>query len=140
MTTPRILFVDDNKDILDSGVAALQEAGYDVLPAINSDIACVLLEQGLLFDVLVTDIVLPGRLDGFALAAKAREFIPDIRIIYSTGFGSVARIRARGALYGELLAKPWRVGDLVKIIGQHESRFGSCHETARRVSSGRYRR
>ena len=120
MTTPRILFADDDKDILDIGITTLKEAGYDVMPAINSDIACFLLEQGLAFDVLVTDIVLPGILDGFALAAKAREFIPDIRIIYSTGFGSVARIRARGALYGELLAKPWQGRDLLKIIGIRE--------------------
>jgi DNA-binding NtrC family response regulator len=120
MTTPRILFADDDKDILDLGITALTEAGCDVMPAINSDIACVLFEQGLRFDVLVTDIVLPGRLDGFALAAKAREFIPNIRIIYSTGFGSVARIRARGALYGELLVKPWQGRDLVKIVAIRE--------------------
>ncbi len=136
MTTPRILFADDDKDILNLGVTALQEAGYDVMPAINSDIACVLFEQGLVFDVLVTDIVLPGRLDGFGLAVKAREFMPNIGIIYSTGFGNVARIRAQGALYGDLLVKPWRVRDLVKLISQHESRFGSCHDSAKRASSG----
>jgi DNA-binding NtrC family response regulator len=120
MTTPRILFADDDKDILDLGITALKEAGCDAMPAINSDIACLVLEQGLPFDVLVTDIVLPGVLDGFALAAKAREFIPNIRIVYSTGFGSVARIRARGALYGELLVKPWRGRDLLKVIGIRE--------------------
>jgi DNA-binding NtrC family response regulator len=123
MTTPRILFADDDKDILDLGITALKEAGCDVMPAINSDIACVLFEQGLVFDLLVTDIVLPGRLDGFALAARAREFNPNIRIIYSTGFGSVARIRARGALYGELLVKPWQGRDLVKIVGIREPGF-----------------
>jgi len=117
-TTPRILFADDDKDILDFGITALKEAGCDVMPAINSDIACVLFEEGLVFDVLVTDIVLPGRLDGFALAAQAREFNPDIKIVYSTGFGSVARIRARGAPYGDLLVKPWQSGDLVKIVGK----------------------
>jgi DNA-binding NtrC family response regulator len=121
MTTPRILFADDDKDILDLGITTLKEAGYDVMPAINSDIACFLLEQGLAFDVLVTDIVLPGVLDGFALAAKAREFIPGIRIIYSTGFGPVARIRARGALFGDLLSKPWRSRDLLKILERQES-------------------
>jgi DNA-binding NtrC family response regulator len=120
MTTPRILFADDDKDILDLGITALKEAGCDAMPAINSDIACLVLEQGLPFDVLVTDIVLPGVLDGFALAAKAREFIPNIRIVYSTGFGSVARIRARGALYGELLVKPWQGRDLLKVIGIRE--------------------
>jgi DNA-binding NtrC family response regulator len=135
MLTPRILFADDDKDILDLGITALKEAGCDVMPAINSDIACVLLEQGLLFDVLVTDIVLPGLLDGFALAAKAREFIPGIRIIYSTGFGSVARIRARGALFGDLLFKPWLGRDLLKIIGIRESGLNFSPSTTKAARS-----
>jgi len=130
MKTPRILFADDDKDILDLGITTLAEAGYDAVPAINSDIACVLLEQGLLFDVLVTDIVLPGLLDGFALASKAREFIPNIRIIYSTGFGSVARIRARGAPYGDMLVKPWQSRDLLKLIGIESRSRVSRSETS----------
>jgi DNA-binding NtrC family response regulator len=116
MTQPRILFVDDEKDIAAIAAETLEPAGYDVLTAIDSDIALILMEEGVAFDLLITDIVLPGLLDGFALARHALRLMPRIRVVYSTGFGGVARIRSRGAPYGEVLEKPWRSGTLLKTV------------------------
>ncbi|MBV9522013.1 MAG: response regulator [Alphaproteobacteria bacterium] len=116
MIGPSILFVDDEQDILDLGVTALENAGLRVLPAISSDVALILLEQGLPFELMITDIVLPGVLDGFALARKARELRHDIKIIYTTGYAGIANVRSRGAPYGEVLGKPWRVRQLVEIV------------------------
>ena len=113
---PTVLFVDDDRDVLAIGVSLLEEAGYRVQGAASGDIAAILLEQGLRFDLLVTDVVLPGKLDGFALADKAHALVPEMRIIYSTGFGEVARIRSRGAVYGEVLRKPWRTADLLHAV------------------------
>jgi len=113
---PTILFVDDDRDVLAIGISTLEESGYRLQGAASGDIAAILLEQGLRFDVLITDIVLPGRLDGFALADKAHALVPEMRIIYSTGFGEVARIRYRGAVYGEFLRKPWRAADLLRSV------------------------
>jgi DNA-binding NtrC family response regulator len=111
---PTILFVDDDRDVLAIGVSTLEEAGYRVQGAASGDIAAILLEQGLRFDLLITDIVLPGKLDGFALADRAHALVPEMRIVYSTGYGEVARIRYRGAVYGEFLPKPWRGADLLR--------------------------
>lgn len=116
MSGTDILLVDDEQDILDLGIGVLREAGYDVLPALNGDIALILLEQKLPFRLLVTDIIMPGMLDGFALARKARETRPDIRIVYTTGFSGAADIRSRGAPYGETLIKPWMPHDLLAIV------------------------
>jgi CheY-like chemotaxis protein len=114
--SPQILLVDDERDILELGAMALREAGYEVQPAANGDIALVLMEQGLGFKLLVTDVVMPGVLDGYALARRAREIDPHIPIIYTTGFSHVASIRAPGAPAGEVLVKPWRPSALLRLV------------------------
>ncbi|MDB5409132.1 MAG: hybrid sensor histidine kinase/response regulator [Rhodospirillales bacterium] len=116
MSATDILLVDDEPDILDIGLTVLRGAGYHVLPALNGDIALILLEQGLPFRLLVTDIIMPGLLDGFSLARKARETLPDIRIVYTTGYSGAASIRSRGAPYGDTLVKPWMPRDLLEIV------------------------
>ena len=116
MQAVEILFVDDESDILTLGVSALREAGYSVQSAISGDVAMILVEQGLLFDLLITDIVMPGFLDGFALARKAREFIPDLPILYSTGFGKAASMGSERAPAGELLLKPYRQSELLHAV------------------------
>ncbi len=113
MHRPDILLVDDDDDILDIGIAALRAAGFEPLPAISADVALILLEQGLPFDLLITDVVMPGMLDGFALARRARDLLPALRIIYTTGYAGSASVRAPGAPFGETLVKPWRINDLV---------------------------
>jgi CheY-like chemotaxis protein len=112
-----ILLVDDERDILDLGMAALRGAGYSVQQAISGDIAFLLIQQGLLFNLLVTDIVMPGQLDGFGLAKKVREVIPAMPIVYSTGFARAADMRTKDAPDGCLLIKPWRQRDLLAAVG-----------------------
>ena len=116
MTQPTIMVVDDDPDILELVTAILRDEGYEVTAVSNGDIALVILEQGLPYRVLITDVVLPGALDGFALARKARELNPGINVIYATGFAEVARVRSRGAPFGEILQKPWRASDLVQMV------------------------
>jgi CheY-like chemotaxis protein len=115
---PEILLVDDDKAVLDLGVLVLQEAGYGVAGVGSGDIALVILEQNLRFRLLITDVVLPGVFDGFALAHKAKTLVPDIAIIYTTGYGGgLVRVRSQGAPYGEVLAKPWKASELLKLTG-----------------------
>jgi CheY-like chemotaxis protein len=111
-----ILFVEDDASILEIAVEMLRGARYDVVPAVNADIGLILLEQNLPFRLLITDIVLPGRLDGFALARRAREILPKIEIIYATGFPGVADVRSRGAPWGRTLLKPFGRDDLIKTV------------------------
>lgn len=116
MAQPEILLVDDERAILDLAAVVLREAGFTVMTAISADIALIFLEQGLRFRILITDVVLPGMLDGFALAHKAREIIPSIQVIYATGFAGVARVRAVGSPYGTVLMKPWHGTQLVELV------------------------
>jgi CheY-like chemotaxis protein len=116
MSATDILLVDDEQDILDIGLKVLRGAGYRVSPALNGDIAMILVEQGLPFRLLVTDVIMPGLLDGFSLARRVREALPDIRIVYTTGYSGIASIRSRGAPDGDTLVKPWLPRDLLAIV------------------------
>src|SRR6266436_4437387 len=116
MSGADILFVEDDQEILDLWIPVLRQAGYEATPAVNADIAVILLEQGLPFRLLITDVVLPGRLDGFALARRAKEIRPHIEIIYATAFPVVAGVRSRGAPWGKTLLKPFGSDDLVRTV------------------------
>ena len=116
MTQTNILLVDDNEDALAIGALMLEEAGYNVVPSPDSDIALVLLQESVPFELLVTDIILPGRLDGFGLAHEARCFLPQIAVLYTTGFADVARIRSRGNVYGDVLSKPFKGDALLRAV------------------------
>ncbi len=116
MGKPAILLVDDCEDVLDLAASAIKDAGFDVITACSGDVALILLEQRLPFRLLMTDVVMPGFLDGFALARKAREYLPEIRVIYTTGYREIACVRARGAPFGDVLAKPWSLATLVDAV------------------------
>jgi CheY-like chemotaxis protein len=116
MLRSNILLVDDEQDILMLGISALRDAGFTVQGAISGDIAMILIEQGLQFDLLVTDIVMPGLLDGFALAKRVREVVPEVPILYSTGFTRAANARANGIPEGQVLLKPWLPSELVTAV------------------------
>src|SRR5260370_13179668 len=86
------------------------------MQAVNADIALILLEQGLPFRLLITDVVLPGRLDGFALARRAKELRPKIEIIYETAFPVVAGIKSRRAPRGRTVLQTLRRDDLLQNL------------------------
>ena len=117
MGHPDILFVDDEEDVLRIAGEILREAGYRSQPAISGDVALIMLQQGSRFRLLITDIILPGLLDGFALARQARKFCPGIPLIYSTGYyGSAAQGRPRDAPHGKTLVKPWGAEALLATV------------------------
>jgi CheY-like chemotaxis protein len=112
----QILVVDDEEGILDLILSILKDKGCRATSAVNGDVALVILEQGLPFQLLITDIAMPGLLDGYALARKARELRPEMQIIYMTGFAGMANIRSRGAPYGQTIIKPWTTQVLLAAV------------------------
>jgi CheY-like chemotaxis protein len=111
-----ILVVDDDEDVRALAVAILHDAGYRALPAANGDAALTLLQNGLVVDLLFTDIVMPGELDGFRLAVEARRIQPDIKVVYTTGFaGFPARISGQ-VIRGPMLKKPYRPAELATEV------------------------
>jgi CheY-like chemotaxis protein len=129
-----VLVVDDDDDVRALAVAILHDAGYRALPAANGDAALTLLQNGLAVDLLFTDIVMPGELDGFRLAVEARRIQPEIKIVYTTGFaGFPARISLQ-VVPAPMLKKPYRPAELASVVmGALEHADGFIARTAHRA-------
>jgi DNA-binding NtrC family response regulator len=113
---PDILVVDDEDDVRELAVFALRDGGFEVSDTINGDVAFILLEQGLKPKLLFTDIVMPGERDGIALARDAKLLVPDLRVLYATGFMGFARAKSGSILYGDVLQKPYSPSELVELV------------------------
>jgi CheY-like chemotaxis protein len=113
-TARTILVVEDDRDVREVAIAALEDAGYRVLEAASGDDAYRLLlaHPDLRIDALFTDIVMPGRLDGIDIANAARELRPGLRILYTTGFADLVRRGREHDTRGPILRKPYRPAEL----------------------------
>jgi len=101
----RVLVVDDDDEVRDAVTAMLEELGYQVDEAPNAAVALDRLadpEQPNI-DVLFSDIVMPGPLDGIALADEVHRLYPSIRIVLATGYST--RLMASSGY--QVLAKPF---------------------------------
>jgi DNA-binding response OmpR family regulator len=79
-----LMVVEDEKDIRAIMVDVLMDAGFDILEAATADDAIVLLRDERI-RLIVTDINLPGHMDGIALAHEARKQSPNIPVIFISG-------------------------------------------------------
>jgi PAS domain S-box-containing protein len=111
VTTSRIdtvLVVEDEPAVRAAACAMLQELGYRCLEASDGSQALALLERGAEVQLLFTDMVMPGPVKSTELAALAREMIPDLPILFTSGYAESAVLREgrmeQGAL---LLSKPY---------------------------------
>jgi CheY-like chemotaxis protein len=108
----RILVVEDDPLIQEFVVEALREAGYEVIHVASGEEALAWCRQQVA-DVLVTDIRLPGKLDGWQIAERCREHDPGLPVIYATGFSPVAARPVPGSL---TLQKPYRPEEIVQAV------------------------
>ncbi|MGB0720398.1 MAG: response regulator, partial [Bdellovibrionales bacterium] len=84
-----ILLAEDDTSMLGFIKLALEKAGHSVEATENGYDALKTLEGGENFDLLLTDIVMPG-MDGIELSQKASKLNPDLKIMFITGFSAVA--------------------------------------------------
>ena len=82
---PRVLVVEDEFLIRLTLVEALSDDGFEVLEAETGDDALQILQADPAICLLLTDIQMPGSLNGRTLALKARESLPNLPIIFMTG-------------------------------------------------------
>lgn len=86
ISQPTVLLVEDEPLLRELLCIELEDAGYQVTEAADGDAALRLLDAPDHIDLLLTDIRLPGSVDGWAVARHARESRPDLPVIYATGF------------------------------------------------------
>jgi PAS domain S-box-containing protein len=113
----RILVVDDNQGVLDEVVEQLTSLGYRVISASSGAEALEVLQRDGHFDLLFTDVVMPGELAGRALAAKALELRPGLKVLFASGYFEGALV-GKGQLETDVqfLAKPYRKKELAQKI------------------------
>ncbi|MDX5359897.1 MAG: response regulator [Alphaproteobacteria bacterium] len=113
----RILVVEDDAMVRNYVVSALESLGYDVKACASADEAIAIARHGGRFDLLFTDIVLPGETNGFQLAAIMRTSHPGLRVLFTTGFSNDA-IGHDAALKSDaiLLRKPYRKRKLAEMV------------------------
>ncbi|MBS0296544.1 MAG: response regulator [Proteobacteria bacterium] len=106
-----VLVVEDEALVREVLCDDLREAGYLVDEAERGDDAIAALQRG--FDVLLTDIRLPGRLTGWDVAEAARRATPDIQVIYMTGYTPDAPRQVAGS---QLISKPCTGSEIVALM------------------------
>ena len=112
-----ILVVEDDRLVRDYVLAQLHSLGYVTLQAANAAEAIAIVASGKPFDLLFTDVIMPGKMNGRQLADELLKTRPDLRVVYTSGYTENAIIHHGRLDSGVLLlAKPYRKSDLARII------------------------
>jgi len=112
----KVLLVEDNKEVAEAAAAMLESIGCSVQHANASEPALALLASGERFDLVLSDIVMPGGLDGMQLARRLRAEYPSLPVLLTTGYSNSAQ-KAAGEHF-PILLKPYRIEALQEAIGR----------------------
>ena len=88
---PAVLIVDDSAEVAEVTSALFEHLGYDTLYRESADAALKLLADGARVDLVFSDIVMPGTIDGVGLASEIRSQYPDLPVLLTTGYSDAAR-------------------------------------------------
>jgi CheY-like chemotaxis protein len=112
-----ILVVDDEPRMRRLARRMLSEMGYQVLEAENADVAARLLDTQASIDLLFTDVVMPGGMDGRALGHWARQAHPGLGVLLTSGFAQhTAGVEPPGAEPLPMLSKPYSKEQLQESV------------------------
>jgi len=107
-----VLLVEDNPDVASASTGLLEQLGYAVRWVPNAEAALREIE-GNDFDLVFSDIVMPGGIDGLGLARVIRERYPGLPVLLATGYSDAAQ-NARADF--PILRKPYRVDELSRAL------------------------
>jgi len=108
-----VLVVEDDEAVLTMAVESLEDLGYRVLVAHNGREALEIVKGNAKIDILFSDIVMPGGINGAELAIEARRLRPSIKVLLTSGYSGAALAGEHG-LPADLpvLGKPYRRDEL----------------------------
>ncbi len=113
----RILVVEDEASVRGLVFEQLSALGYDVSQAANAEEALTRLRTDRPFDLMLTDVVMPGRLNGKRLADEVERQWPATRIVFMSGYAESALLHdGRLSSAQKLLSKPFRKAELARVI------------------------
>ena len=112
-----VLVIDDEPTVRMLIVEVLQEAGYTAIEAEDGPSGLKILQTDARIDLLITDVGLPGGMNGRQVADAAREFRPDLKVLFVTGFAENAAVGNGHLEPGmEVITKPFMMADLANKI------------------------
>jgi signal transduction histidine kinase len=113
----KILLVDDEAALRAPLAEALTEIGYTVVQAEHGAEALIVMQSSQHIDLLISDIGLPGGMNGWELASAARELCPALKTILITGYVQDAEVRNRlMASEMRVVIKPFALGAIIKEV------------------------
>ncbi|CAM3654520.1 histidine kinase [Bordetella sputigena] len=117
--TETILVAEDDVEVCATVVDMLRGLGYRVLKATDGESAFAIVQSGVKIDLLFTDVVMPGPLRSRDLARKAQEHIPDMAVLFTSGYTQNAIVHGGRLDKGvELITKPYTREELARKIRQ----------------------
>jgi CheY-like chemotaxis protein len=112
-----ILVVEDDPTVRNSVTVQLESLGYKVLAAANAQEALAIMDSGAAFDLLFTDVIMPGSMNGRRLAEEASKRCASLKVLFTSGYAENAIVHHGRLDPGVLLLpKPYRKPDLARFI------------------------
>jgi len=112
----RILLVEDEPPLRLLARRALVAAGHEVQAAEDADAALAVIDAGFLPDVLVTDVTMPGEMDGLALAEALLARLPGLSVVLVSGYAAATVGEGLAGRGMRFLEKPFRMADLAAAV------------------------
>jgi CheY-like chemotaxis protein len=109
-----VLLVEDNPDVAAASISLLEQLGYSVRRVADAEEALREVERDGV-DLVFSDIVMPGKMDGLGLARRLREIRPDLPVLLATGYSDVAA-SVRGDF--SILRKPYEIHQLSRALAK----------------------
>lgn len=134
-----VLAVEDNEEVLALAREILESAGYRVSTAMSGEEAMRFFESTHAerrIDLLFTDLVMPGGMNGLALADAVGERDPSVSILMTTGYNEELVVNGPRARATDVLSKPYRRAELLDRVRQALNRRGEQGERRRRSEFG----
>jgi PAS domain S-box-containing protein len=109
-----VLLVEDNPDVASASASLLEQLGYTVRRVADAEAALLDVERDSV-DLVFSDIVMPGKIDGLGLARRLKEIRPNLPVLLATGYSDAAA-NARGEF--SILRKPYEIHQLSQAIAK----------------------
>jgi len=112
-----ILVAEDDPFVRSSVLLRIESLGYSVIAAVNGSDALLKLRANPQIDMLFTDIVMPGGMNGWELADLARQVRPGLPVVYSSGYAlDMLAQQGRVPAQAIILIKPYRKAELAQRL------------------------
>lgn len=117
-----ILVVDDEEHLIDIASTHLEDLGYQAITANGGKQALEFLQSNVDIDLLFSDVIMPGNMDGYELAEQALKLRPEIKLLLTSGYAkrrersNVTDKKLSGNLENNLLRKPYNRSVLANTI------------------------